>query len=135
MTLYFCLDDRKGLSFNHRRQSRDAALLEDLHRRAGDNLVADPISLRLLEMAGLTCRPAPRNVEDLASGDHYFVEGRPAGDWISQADTLVLYHWNRHYPADRYFEADPEMLGFRLMETGEFPGRSHDKITWEVYGK
>ena len=33
MTLYFCLDDHNGMLFNHRRQSRDAAVLEDMKRR------------------------------------------------------------------------------------------------------
>ena len=30
MTLYLCLDDRGGMLFNNRRQSRDAALLADM---------------------------------------------------------------------------------------------------------
>ena len=49
MTLYFCLDDRNGMLFNHRRQSRDAAVLEDIRSRLEGELVIDPISQRLME--------------------------------------------------------------------------------------
>ena len=36
MTLAFCVDDRGGLSFNRRRQSRDRAVSADLLSQAGD---------------------------------------------------------------------------------------------------
>ena len=35
MILAFCIDDQGGLVFNHRRQSRDRALVADLLAEAG----------------------------------------------------------------------------------------------------
>ena len=35
MILAFCIDDQGGLAFNHRRQSRDRALVADLLAAAG----------------------------------------------------------------------------------------------------
>lgn len=35
MILAFCMDDQGGLAFNHRRQSRDRALVADLLAAAG----------------------------------------------------------------------------------------------------
>ena len=34
MTLYVCLDDKNGMLFNNRRQSRDRVVLEDIRMQA-----------------------------------------------------------------------------------------------------
>ena len=52
---------------------------------------------------------------------------------LERADRLVLYRWGRHYPADRRLDLPPE--GWRLEGQTEFPGRSHDMITKEIYVK
>ena len=52
---------------------------------------------------------------------------------LERADRLVLYRWGRHYPADRRLDLPP--AGWRLEEQTEFPGRSHDMITKEIYVK
>lgn len=135
MTLYFCLDDRGGMLFNHRRQSRDAAVLEDIRSRVTGELRIDPMSQKLMERAQIPyCVVMPQMPSDL-EGLHYFVEERAVGEWVSLASTVVCYRWNRHYPADRYFDIDLNALGFSLAETTEFPGNSHEKITREVYVK
>ena len=69
------------------------------------------------------------------AGLSYFVEDRHPGDWVQQADKVVIYRWNRHYPADRWFDIDLNTMGFRLEETLEFAGTSHRVITREVYVK
>ena len=48
-----------------------------------------------------------------------------------QVDSVILYKWNRVYPADQYFAMD--LSGWKLVETVEFPGSSHEKITEERY--
>ena len=52
---------------------------------------------------------------------------------LERADRLVLYRWGRHYPADRRLDLPP--AGWRLEGQTEFPGRSHDMITKEIYVK
>lgn len=135
MTLYFCVDDRYGLRFNHRRQSRDASVLEDICSGLEGALLIDPMSQRMVAAAGIPFALAPAEITMDLPGAHYFVEGRPTGDWIGLADRVVLYHWNRHYPADVYFDVELSSLGFMLAETAEFPGKSHERITREVYVK
>ena len=135
MTLYFCLDDRGGMLFNHRRQSRDGAVLEDIRGLATGELWIDPMSRKLLDRAGIPCTEVPEDLPEDLEGRHYFVESRPAGEWISLAERVVIYRWNRHYPGDQYFDVDLSALGFALAETTEFPGSSHEKITREVYVK
>ena len=49
----------------------------------------------------------------------------------SRLDEIVLYHWNRVYPADYYFDID--LHGWTLADQKEFKGFSHDKITREIW--
>lgn len=133
MTLYFCLDDRNGMLFNHRRQSRDIAVMEDIRSRVEGELLIDPLSRVLAEAAEISYSYAPGEVTQELQGSHFFVEDRVPGDWVGLASSVVIYRWNRHYPADRYFEIDLTALGFTLSETVDFPGKSHKTITREVY--
>ena len=129
-TIYVCLDDRNGLLFNKRRQSRDIRVLEDIRALLSGALYLAPYSEKLVQEAGL-----PYRIYDdptLSPAD-YFAEGQPPAALLEAAQRLVLYRWNRHYPADTYWEIPPEALGFVRSETVEFPGKSHETITREVY--
>ena len=128
MTVYVCLDDRDGMLFNKRRQSRDAAVLEDIRASVPGVLTVDPYSQKLVQGAGIPYELAP---EELPEEAHFFLETRPAKAVVEQASTVVIYRWNRHYPADVRFDAD--LSRFRLESTVEFPGKSHETITKEVY--
>ncbi len=127
MTLYICLDDRNGLQFNKRRQSRDASVLEDIRSRLAGQLLIDPFSEKLIREAGIPYVLPPEEAED------FFAEAVPSEELLAKVTQLVVYRWNRHYPADVRWEPDLGALGFSLQETTEFPGKSHEKITREVY--
>ena len=45
-------------------------------------------------------------------------------------EKIVLFRWNRHYPADVHFQFPGK---WHLVQTEDFPGSSHEKITMEVY--
>lgn len=132
MTVYFCLDDRGGMLFGGRRQSRDAALLADLAAGVPLVLTIDPFSEKLIAAAGI---PYVLAGEVLAEDAHFFLENRIPDTVVPSADTLVIYRWNRHYPSDVRWEKAPADFGFTLSETTEFAGKSHDAITKEVYVK
>ena len=127
MTLYICLDDRNGLQFNKRRQSRDSAVLDDIRAQLTGALLIEPFSEKLIRAAEIPCVLPPETAED------YFAEDVPSDDFLTQTGRLVIYRWNRHYPADVRWEPDLAALGFALAETSEFPGTSHEIITREVY--
>ena len=128
MTVYVCLDDRNGMLFNKRRQSRDAKVLEDIRMSISDMLTVDPFSETLIRDAGI---PYVLAGEELSSDAHFFLEARPAAEVLPAASTLVIYRWNRHYPADVRFDAD--LSEFTLQSTCDFGGKSHETITKEVY--
>ena len=127
MKLYVCLDDRNGMLFNRRRQSRDKAVLEDIRSRCRGKLVIDPFSEKLIREAEIPYVLLPETGED------FFAETIPSDDMLEQTQKLVIYRWNRHYPADVRWDPDLDALGFVLRETTDFPGTSHEKITRVVY--
>lgn len=127
MTLYICLDDRNGLQFNKRRQSRDSAVLEDIRSCLSGNLLIDPFSEKLIREAGIPYVLPPE------SGEAFFAENIPSEEQLEKTGKIIIYRWNRHYPSDIRWEPDLTGMGFTLAETTEFPGTSHEKITREVY--
>ena len=129
MTLYICLDDRNGLQFNKRRQSRDSAVLEDIRSQLKGNLLIEPFSEKLIREAEIPYVLAPETAID------YFVEDIPAPEVLENTSKIVIYRWNRHYPSDIRWEPDLTAMGFVLQETTQFPGTSHEKITREVYAR
>ena len=129
MTIYICLDDRNGLRFNKRRQSRDAAVLEDIRSQLSGSLLVDPFSEKLIREAGIPYVLVPETAQD------FFAEDIPSEEMLSGCNKVVIYRWNRHYPADVRWNPDLLERGFSLAETSEFAGKSHEKITREVYVK
>ena len=129
LTVYVCLDDRGGMSFNGRRQSRDSKVFEDIRQELTGELLIDPFSEKLIARAGLPYRliegPLPQE------GD-FFLEMRPAEEALT-ADRIVTYRWGRHYPADRRWELDLEEHGFSLAAQTAFQGTSHELIGKDVY--
>ena len=125
MTLILCVDDRGGLSFNGRRQSQDRRVREDLlTMAAGGALWMDDYSRRQFT------EPEAAAIR----GDGLcLLELQDPEAALERADRLVLYRWGRHYPADRRLDLPP--AGWRLEGQTEFPGRSHDMITKEIYVK
>ena len=133
ITVYVCLDDRNGMLFNRRRQSRDAALLEDLRASVPGVLAIDAFSEKLIRDAGIPYIPAPEDLSELSEDAHFFCENRKPEELIPLTHKLVIYRWNRHYPADLRWDIDPMEAGFTLAHRLDFPGSSHETITKEVY--
>ena len=93
------------------------------------------VAAGVLPVVGIPYSIAPSEITEPVEGLHFFVEERPVGEWVSLASCVVCYRWNRHYPADQYFDIDLSAMGFALWEREDFPGSSHETITREVYVK
>lgn len=132
MKVYLCLDDRGGLLFNGRRLSRDGLVLADLASDAARALTIDPFSEKLLASSGIPYELAHEQISEDAC---FFLENRDPAQLLPKASELVIYRWNRVYPSDVRWEETPEAYGFSLKERTEFSGKSHEKITKEVYIK
>lgn len=126
MTIILCLDDKNGLSFNNRRQSRDKILIEDIMQN--DNVYILERSACLFAEYSVN---KVNNVSDLPNDVVYFHEITDPKDIINMFDTVIIYRWNRHYPSDVKFEFT--MNNYKKIYEEEFVGFSHDKITKEVF--
>ncbi|MBR6530860.1 MAG: hypothetical protein IKT43_05540 [Clostridia bacterium] len=134
MTVFVCVDDNLGRTFLGKRQSRDRALCEDvLSLCRGRVLFLHEKSAPLFETV-----PCAQSTEPLANcprGGACFSEFDALSFHKDKIDTLVLYRWNRTYPASTHLDLIPEESGFSLSEETNFPGTSHDNITRSIYVK
>ena len=132
MLVALCIDNRGGMLFNHRRLSRDRAQLEDLRQRCGGKpLFIAPFSEKLFSQWGGEVTVSEHFLEEAGGGELCFVEDRSLRAVEESIEGLLLYRWNRDYPADLFF--DLNLAPFTLRERREFPGSSHETITLEIY--
>ena len=136
MVLTVCVDDQYGMRFNRRRQSRDRAVCADLLTEAGGRtLWMAPESRTLFPEEAEGICAAVDFLEQAGNQDLCFAETPPLRPWLDRVNKLVIYRWNRRYPADQRLDFDPLAEGFRLDACRDFPGLSHASITKEVYLK
>ena len=103
MTLIVCLDQRNGMRFNNRPQSTDRC-----------------VTKRIMHLAE-------------SGGDVCFFETGDISANLKQTNRLIVFRWDKVYPADTRFPMEEILNTFRLEYTETFPGYSHDVITQEVY--
>ena len=133
MTVFVCIDDRGGMTFNARRQSRDVRVIEDMIKDVGDKaLYVTDFSEELFldSEASAISLPDPLTA---APDSFVFIENLPLAMHLDRIKRLVIYRWNRKYPFDTELDVNPEKEGFILTRVTEFAGNSHEKITKEVY--
>ncbi len=136
MILVACVDNNGGMTFGNRRQSRDIAVCRDLIDCCkGNRLYIDGYSEKIF--AEIDSSETEINVVtsllDVVYGedDYVFVEKEQPSLFADKITKIVLYKWNRDYPYDMSFDID--MSGWKLISMTEFSGKSHEKITREVY--
>ncbi len=132
MQVIVCLDDRNGMLFNHRRQSRDREVLKEILKDAeGKRLWIRPFSQKLFQGAEHRVQVSDSLLDAAGLGETCFVEDLSLAGWEDSIESLTVYRWNRHYPGDFFLDLD--LSGWHLVSQREFPGNSHEKITKEVY--
>ena len=133
MILIVCVDDHNGMMFNHRRQSQDRILRGDILELAeGKILWMDAYSKKQFVEEGMTQIRVEEDFLQKACEDEFcFAEDADLSGEEERIQEIYLYRWNRDYPADVYFSVD--LSGWNCVETKEFAGSSHEKITRERY--
>ena len=136
ITVAVCVDDQNGMGFGGRRQSRDRVLISDfLQECSSENSICIGEYSRALFENYPQVEVLENPLGQCPDGGACFSELQLLSPFAEEIETLILYRWNRLYPADLYFEADILKKGFSLIFTTEFEGSSHEKITKEVYQK
>lgn len=129
------VDDAMGMTFNNRRQSQDGILRRHLleeskssrlwinHYTAGQFEV--PLADHILV--------DDEFLDKAAGGDFCFVENLSVAKYEQNVKKIILFKWNRAYPADTYFDIPLSKNGWKLTFVFEFAGNSHEKITKEIW--
>ena len=133
MKIILCLDDNNGMLFNNRRQSRDKALLSDAFGNLqGEKLYITSFSEKLMAEycdKVTLCEDA----STLQSGQWFFCENVDLTAFADKIEKLVVYKWNRVYPAD--FNCNLDFSFFNLESESDFEGSSHPVITKQIFSK
>lgn len=136
MVAIVCVDDRAGVMFNHRRQSQDRILRQRILSIAQG---------RPLWMSAYSAKQFSNDVrfskiqiddnfpQKAADGDFAFFEGDSLAAVNERLERIIVFRWNRAYPADQYLDIDLEKDGWNCESLVDFRGSSHERISEEVY--
>ena len=134
MTVIVCISDGGGMTFNKRRQSRDAEIIRDIEGLASDGafFISD-FSESLFSESEISAIAVSEPLACAKGGDIVFIENSGIAEYKEKISRLVIYRWNRKYPADTYLDINPEKEGMSLTASVDFAGKSHEKITREIW--
>lgn len=143
MVIVACADDLYGIMFNHRRQSKDSAVTEDICRMLEseeDNVymwIRQYSSSLFVDKEELGKRIIVDDAfsEKCNKADFCFIEGEISAELLGSARKVILYRWNRVYPSDCKIDSAVLEEAFIKTEITEFAGSSHELITKEIYIK
>jgi hypothetical protein len=133
LTVAVTVDDKMGVSFNKRRQSRDKLLIEDLCKSTDGIIYVTSYSAPLFE--GFTDRImiVDNPISECPDGGLCFLELTAITEHIDNISKLIIYRWNKIYPSDKKLEIDTNECNLKLVSSYDFAGKSHNKITKEIY--
>ena len=139
MNVYVALDDNNGMMFNYRRQSQDLLLRRDILNDLNDRrLWISNYSAGQFREDFPEGFPSNIEVDDeffrkAKNEDACFVEEYDLSFHLDKIKMLVIYRWNRRYPADLYFNLDLSDGTWKRILVSDIKGNSHEKITKEVW--
>lgn len=72
-------------------------------------------------------------LQEAVDGDYCFVEDAALTPFERWIEKIIIFRWHRTYPADQHFDIDLSGGNWKICESVEFTGHSHERITMEVY--
>lgn len=131
MNIIICLDDKNGIQFNKRRQSRDSVLCDRiLSITKGHALWMSQYSAKMFLSANVNVDTEFLNLVN--DGDYCFVENDDFMRYLDKLEKVIVYRWNRVYPSDKKVATD-FLNEKQLTSSIDFKGSSHERITEEIY--
>ena len=131
MNIIICLDDKNGIEFNKRRQSRDSVLCDRiLSITKGHALWMSRYSAKMFLSAKVNVDTEFLNLAN--DGDYCFVENDDFMRYLDKLEKVIVYRWNRVYPSDKKVATD-FLNEKQLTSSIDFKGSSHERITEEIY--
>ena len=138
MNVIACVDNRLGMMFNNRRQSRDEVVVEKIKEIVGSKkLYTNEFSSKLFGDFSTTVQDSllfsMLNTGNEDKEESYcFIENIDIAPYLNTIGSLYIFKWNRDYPSD-FSLAESYRDVFHLVSREDFKGKSHDNITLEVW--
>ena len=130
MNVIVCLDERNGMLFGKKRQSKDRFVIDDINQdRKDTTLWIHPFSQSLFSESDNV--KISEQFLDEGNDGLCFVENQALLPYADTIDKIIIYRWNRHYPSTTTF--DLPLSNYHLESKCDFKGYSHDNITKEIY--
>lgn len=137
MTLIVTVDDGFGLAFGAKRQSRDRELVRDaVGLASGRKILAREYSRLIFDEAGIKSDAVAFCDEPTKAAkkdDLVLLELAVKKSELDLAEQIIIYAWNRRYPATAKLDMGYIEANFKLKDEYEFVGNSHEKITRRTY--
>lgn len=126
-TIALCVDKDNGRLFYNQRTSCDREVQRRLLDMT-DKLYVDSYTARQFSSGyhdeKLCVVDSPASISDGLA----FIEKEDIPD---DADRIIIFNWNRKYPADKWL--DFSFSGWRKTKKEDFEGYSHPKVTMNVW--
>lgn len=134
MKIILTLDDSNGMLFNHRRQSSDIVV----KNRIKDFIHGELLYLNAYSAEQFKDTDIPLSVNEdflhkAGRREYCFVETEKLSDVKEDIEEFVIFRWNRRYPNDFVLDVLREQCGMACVSAEEFAGRSHERITMEIW--
>ena len=134
MYIIACLDNRNGMLFGGRRQSTDRALREQVLRISENSrLWMNPYSAKQFAEESRQIYVDADFLSKASTQDYCFVENTEIAPYREKITGVILYRWNRDYPADKKFPMELFEKDWECTSRRDFRGFSHETITEEIY--
>lgn len=138
MKVIYVLDKDNGVLFNHRRQSKDAFLVENIVNKVNQEngtLYVSDYSKELFEGTDVSIQSlAEFNLSEAKENDFVFIENEDIqlDDFKDNLD-YYFYKWPSVYPSDKTLELP--LNDAEVVQKEQFNGNSHDEIYLEIWRK
>ena len=94
MKLILCLDERNGLSFNNRRQSRDRAVIDKIVCLAKEEPVwITSYSSELFRETHCNVRVSADIMHAAKPGEYLFIENQDPHELLAQVSSVYIFRW------------------------------------------
>lgn len=133
MILITCVDKNKGMLFNNRRQSKDRNLIKHICKMVKNNKIwINSFSKDLFEEQKYSNIIVDDEfINKIKEEEYCFIENISPVTLENKISKIILYSWDREYPADMYFNIKLE--NWILESEAEIKGSSHKRITQQIF--
>ena len=143
MHIIVIIDDDQGMMFNGRRLSKDVMLRKDMMQLVGNARLfmnaysygqfgnEYPLNGGEISVNDPVVCVWEEFLKEARADDFCLVENVSFMPYADKIQNIIVYKWNRRYPSDMKFSFPPG--DWKLEETTDFSGKSHEKITRELW--